>query len=235
MIIAKEIERLGPWITQVTVDSEVFGGSYDAYNDKRVTLFVNRFKDLFRDLKDTKILECGCLEGGHTVRLSRSFPHITINAVDARSQNLEKAQFHTKIHNLNNVVFKTVDLENEQDIFKQSYSAIFCVGLLYHLRNPSDFLARCAKSSPNIWISTVISSEYDAEILEKKIYRGKYYTEPTEHPLSGLGDTSFFPSLGSLCNMLWEAGYTNIEIIEQTMTPNGNGPAVLLLASIMSN
>jgi hypothetical protein len=67
--------------------------------------------------------------------------------------------------------------------------------------------------------------------LEQEKYRGKYYTEPTEHPLSGVRDTSFFPSLGSLCNMLWDAGYIHIEIIEQTMTPNGNGPAVLLLAS----
>jgi 2-polyprenyl-3-methyl-5-hydroxy-6-metoxy-1,4-benzoquinol methylase len=148
-----------------------------------------------------------------------------------REENLVKAKVHAKLAGARNINFKLADLETESELFLADFSFIFCVGLLYHLRNPSSFLSRCAKSAPKIWISTVISSERDAELVkENDKYRGRIYVEPTDHPLSAIREHSFFPNLGSLCNMLWDAGYNKIELLEQTMTPNGNGPAILLYA-----
>jgi hypothetical protein len=42
--------------------------------------------------------------------------------------------------------------------------------------------------------------------------------------------SSFQPTIGSLADMLWAAGFSEISLLEKSMTPDGNGPAVLLKA-----
>ena len=59
----------------------------------------------------------------------------------------------------------------------------------------------------------------------------KFITNPLTIRSGGVRPTSFFPSLGTLCNMIWDAGFQKIEVYEQTLTPNGNGPAVLISAA----
>jgi hypothetical protein len=56
------------------------------------------------------------------------------------------------------------------------------------------------------------------------------FGEAIEHPLSGVDPQSFLPTIGSLADMLWTAGFTEIKLLEKSMTPDGNGPAVLLKA-----
>jgi hypothetical protein len=41
---------------------------------------------------------------------------------------------------------------------------------------------------------------------------------------------SFLPTIRSLAKMLWRAGFSKISLLEKSMTPDGNGPAVLLKA-----
>jgi len=41
---------------------------------------------------------------------------------------------------------------------------------------------------------------------------------------------SFQPTIGSLADMLWVGGFSEISLLEKSMTPDGNGPAVLLKA-----
>lgn len=231
MNVEKSIDSLSPWITKIRINNKEYGGDYDAYNDRRVDFFIEKFRN--ETLTDNfSVLECGCLEGGHTVKIASEFPKAQIHAVDARDSNLAKAKLHTGLFNLDNVKFDQVDLETEEKVFENKYSVIFCVGLLYHLRYPEIFLRKCATSSDKLWLSTVISSEKEAEHLEENdLYRGKIYNEPVEHPLSGVRPKSFFPSLGTLCNMIWDAGFQKIEVYEQTLTPNGNGPAVLISTS----
>ncbi len=41
---------------------------------------------------------------------------------------------------------------------------------------------------------------------------------------------SFQPTIGSLADMLWASGFNEISLLEKSLTPDGNGPAVLLKA-----
>ena len=93
------IEKLkahSPWITQLIIDGEKYGGDYDAYNDRRLIHFVEKFSHKAKTSTDFSILECGCLEGGHTVKLAKEFPGAKITAIDARISNLEKAKLQQK-------------------------------------------------------------------------------------------------------------------------------------------
>ena len=80
-----------------------------------------------------------------------------------------------------------------------------------------------------LWLWTVFCAEPSAEHVEGP-WRGRIYREPTDHPLSGVRHESFFPTLGSLIEMMTTAGYRTVEILDREETENGNGPAVLLAA-----
>jgi hypothetical protein len=128
------------------------------------------------------------------------------------------------------VTFVCDDLDEPAHSFKDDFDAIYCVGLLYHLKYPAAFLKRCGERSAALWLWTVYCAESEAQIMDGQ-HRGRIYNEPVEHPLSGVRTESFFPTLGSLIEMCLEAGYTKVEVLNKEMTENQNGPAVLLAAS----
>ena len=225
--LRSQVAALEPWITGFSVDGENYGGQYFAETDPRVHAFVGRLRKETRSIN--RILECGCLEGGHTSVLASSFPDATVTALDVRADNLAKAKLLTTVRGLNNIAFLQDDLEEPKTVFASAYDAIFCVGLLYHLRDPGKFLRHCAEASPFLWLWTVYCAETEAALIENGA-RGRLYLEPTAHPLSAVRNESFFPTLGSLVEMTLNGGYTTVEILKVEMTLNGNGPAVLLCA-----
>jgi SAM-dependent methyltransferase len=226
--IAAEVDRLGPWITGFTAGGRNFGGQYFAEYDTRVAAFLNWLGPRQSDIR--RLLECGCLEGGHTAALAAALPNSQVFASEIREENLARAALLARVRNLTNVHFQRDDLEEPAVSLNETYDAVVCIGLLYHLRNPARFLARCARSAPILWLWTIYCAETEATVVEDG-YRGRIYAEPIAHPLSGVRADSFFPSLGSLMEMALAGGYQRIEIIGREMTKNGNGPAVLLCAT----
>ena len=220
------VAALGEWITGFSYEGQMLGGKYPAEIDPRLIQFINKL----HTVPHGKILECGCLEGGHTTILSRSFPESQIHAVDVRPANIEKAKLLAELRECRNIHFLHDDLDEPKVIFKDTYDAIFCVGLLYHLRWPDKFLKQACAAAPLLWMWTVYCGEKEAAVREGA-FRGRIYKEPTAHPLSGVRDESFFPTLGSLSDMLWEAGYTRIELIESKPNLDNTGPTILLCAT----
>jgi hypothetical protein len=80
-----------------------------------------------------------------------------------------------------------------------------------------------------LWLSTIICAEPEATVVEGD-YRGRLFGEAVEHPLAGVNQQSFQPTIGFLSHMLWTGGFNEISLLEKSMTPDGNGPAVLLKA-----
>jgi SAM-dependent methyltransferase len=234
-----EFEALGPWITGFEFGGNHYGGQYRADTDSRILRFITTFRERLaasnrgRD-QPLRILECGCLEGGHTRVLAQAFPAATITAVDVRETSLQKAKFILLSSGITNVRLTKENLNEPSAALTQQYDAIFCVGLLYHLRQPAEFLARAARAAGFLWLSTIICAEPEATVVEDD-YRGRFFGEAIEHPLSGVNPQSFQPTIGSLADMLWSAGFKDILLLEKSITPDGNGPAVLLKAERSSN
>jgi len=226
--IAARAAAFGSWITGFTIHSVTFEGEYRPENDDRLLLFVDALRK--RPGRPANILECGCLEGGHTLELARQFPDATIHAVDVRQENLNETAFVVGLANCHNVRLIQDDFDAPQATFEGHYDAVFCVRLLYHLANPREFLERVCRASSFLRLWTVYCAEEEIAI-SKQSFRGRVYNESTEHPLSAARSVSFLPSLGSLIEFLWDAGYTDVRLIRKEMTKNGNGPAILLRAS----
>lgn len=226
--LAARFDALSPWVTRVHHAGRTYGGTYDPHDDVRMLRFLEAVRPGSLG-PDDAVLECGCLEGGHTVPLARALAPARIVATDVRADNLRRAALHVELAGVDNVRFVQEDLEEPAAVFPGTYAAVFCIGLLYHLRDPARFLERCAASSPRLWLWTVVCAEDEATVLEGA-HRGRFYDEPTAHQLSSTRPQSFFPTLGTLAGMLWDAGYATVELHEREMTSNGNGPAVLLEA-----
>ena len=145
--IAAEVDRLGPWITGFTAGGRDFGGQYFAEYDTRVRAFLDWLGPRRTGIR--RLLECGCLEGGHTAALATALPDAQVIATEIRGENLARAALLARIRNLTNIRFLTDDLEEPAASLEQAYDAVVCIGLLYHLRDPAKFLARCARSSPD--------------------------------------------------------------------------------------
>ena len=231
---AARFDALGPWITGFEFGGAQYGGQYRADTDSRVLRFISKFRERLaastrRRDQPLRILECGCLEGGHTSVLAQAFPDAEITAVDVRETSLEKAKFILSASGITNVRLTSENLNEPSPALSQQYDAIFCVGLLYHLRDPAAFLTRAAQATDFLWLSTIVCAEPEATVVEGD-YRGRLFGEAIEHPLSGMNPQSFQPTIGSLADMLWAGGFSEISLLEKSMTPDGNGPAVLLKA-----
>src|SRR5437762_9322472 len=74
--IRAQVEELGSWITGFEFEGTRYGGDYFPNDDSRVLRFVDAFRQWLRELPDRRralrILECGCLEGGHTALLAKA-------------------------------------------------------------------------------------------------------------------------------------------------------------------
>ena len=236
---AAQFDALGPWITGFEFGGAQCGGQYRADTDPRVLRFISKFRERLaasnrgRD-QPLRILECGCLEGGHTSVLAQAFPEAEITAVDVRETSLEKAKFILSASGITNVRLTKENLDEPSPALALQYDAIFCVGLLYHLRDPAAFLTRAAQATDFLWLSTIICAEPEATTVEGD-YRGRLFGEAIEHPLSGVNPQSFQPTIGSLADMLWVGGFNEISLLEKSLTPDGNGPAVLLKAERSSD
>ena len=231
--IREQIESFGTWITRFNFEGVESGGTYDPTGDPRVGRFVTELRTFtaqnFNADGPLRILECGSLEGAHTAMLAQAFPHAQITAVEIREDSIRKAKFLHSLRKITNVRYLQDDLENPRFVFTETYDVIFCVGLLYHLRDPAQFLARACAASALLWVWSLVCTEAEAVVSENG-YRGRLLLERPEHPLSGISSSSFIPTISSLADMLWGAGYQTIELLEKVMTSNGNGPALLLQA-----
>jgi 2-polyprenyl-3-methyl-5-hydroxy-6-metoxy-1,4-benzoquinol methylase len=105
-----------------------------------------------------RILEVGCLEGGHTVILSRAYPYTDIVALDGRSENIAKARFLTSLYGCKRVEFGIEDLEVADLSPYGRFDLCVCLGLIYHLIEPWKFIQQVGQQCEAFWIWTTIAA-----------------------------------------------------------------------------
>jgi len=230
---AAQFEALGPWITGFEFGGVQYGGQYRAGTDPRVLGFVSTFRERLaasnrRRDQPLRILECGCLEGGHTTVLAQACPEAEITSTDVREASLQKAKFILLASGVTNVRLSKENLNEPSAALSQQYDAIFCIGLLYHLRHPQSF-SRAPRRRPTFY-------GFPPPFATNRKRLGSSATfavaldEAVDQPLAGVNPQSFFPTIRSLAKMFRRAGFSKISLLEKSMTPDGNGPAELLKA-----
>ena len=221
--VATAFAKHAPWVTRFRIGEHDYGGSFDALNDPRLDFFCEAFP------KARRILELGSLEGGHTIGLAQrpSVEHIL--GIEGRAANLARAQVAREILQVGKIDFVQANLETVDLTQFGRFDAIYCCGLLYHLPEPWRLTAQFRSIADGVFLWTHCATEEAAKILTNG-YRGRWHKEGgPEEVLSGLSPDSFWPTLGSLCNMLTHAGFARIHLLQNNLN-HPNGPAVIIAA-----
>ena len=223
--LAAEFAKLAPWIFKFRIGNADYGGNVSAIGDARLPQF-------FRYVPHPRtILELGSLEGAHTFQLAEQTGVERIVAIEGRAANIRKAELVQRIVPCPKVEFVQANLE-ETDLREFGhFDAVFCCGLLYHLPEPWKLLEHLSAVAPVLFVWTHYAEDLRANEIRHGL-RGKVHLEggPNE-PLSGLSEMAFWPTLGSLVQMLSTSGYKTIQLIQNDAT-HQNSPAVTLVASV---
>lgn len=215
----EEFASLAPWVTSFEVEGRRLGGPYDAVGDARLARFFTRFPSPGR------VLELGCLEGGHTLAIARAAFEVV--AVDARPENISKARLMQRVYGVGNVRFVEADLDAIDLADYGAFDVAFNVGLLYHLEAPWRLLAWLAKCCRAMFLWTHVARG-GVWGVRRGGYRGRLYREGgVADPLSGLNPRSFWPTQTELLRMVRDAGFGEIEILDVDPS-HPHGSAVLL-------
>lgn len=214
-----EFSRRGPWVTCFHIAGQNFGGNYPAHADHRLQRFLQLAPEPGR------ILELGCLEGGHSFALSKWATEVV--AIDSRSDNLKKARWIQTLLDVPNVQFVQANLETSALTPWGRFDWVFNVGLLYHLPEPWRLLQQIAEVAPRMFLWTHVSPEHKAR-QRRNGYRGTVYREHgVADPLSGMSGDSFWPTLEELRRMLQDAGFDAVQLLDEEQS-HPHGPAVTL-------
>jgi len=221
--VAAAFAAHAPWVTRFQIGEHEYGGTFDAPNDPRLELFWECFP------KAERILELGSLEGGHTIGLARRPGVERVLGIEGRRANLERAETAKELLQVRNVDFVQANLE-EIDLARFGhFDAIYCCGLLYHLPEPWKLISQFRPVADGVFLWTHCSSEEAAESIVHG-NRGRRQEEGgADEVLSGLSPDSFWPTLGSLCNLLTKSGFSRIHLLNNHLD-HPNGPAVTMAA-----
>lgn len=220
--IATEFENLAPWVFRFRIENADYGGAVSAIGDIRVEWF-RRFAPEAR-----RILELGSLEGAHTVMLAEQATKVV--AIEGREANIRRAELVRRVLGVRNVEFVQGNLETMELAPLGHFDAVFCSGLLYHLPEPWTLLEQLPRIAPKLLIWTHYADEASADVLRDG-RRGRVHIEGgLDEPLSGMSPTAFWPTLGSLVQLLTMSGYKTVHILHNDIA-HPNAPAVTLGAS----
>lgn len=207
--LRRRFDALGPWFTRFEIDGVAFGGAHSYADDPRVGLFFDWLG------RPARILELGCFEGGHSVRLA-SPPFVErLVGLEGRPENIARARLAIEVLGRGNVEFRHVDLEGVSLAQFGHFDAVFCAGLLYHLERPWRLLEEIASVTDRLFLDTHCSASGNTTVDG---YAGSHYQEGGySDPLSGLSDTSFWLTLTSLIDALSTVGFV---VRNQVVIPN---------------
>lgn len=222
--LSAEFARLGPWIFKFRIGGVDYGGEIGAGGDIRLRQFFAFAPN------PKRILELGSLEGAHTIQLAAHPGVEEVVAIEGRAANIAKAQLVKRLLGAENIRFVQGNLEEIQLSAFGQCDAVFCAGLLYHLPEPWHLVEQLGQLAPKLFLWTHYADDLSANETRHGC-RGLIHREggPNE-PLSGMSETAFWPTLGSLLNLLTASGYETIQVLKND-PHHQNAPAVTIAAS----
>ena len=222
----------------LTFSESTLGKSQPVIADEERTRAIKNILYLFAgrqgSLAGRVALDLGCLEGGLAFEMARE--DMKVLGVEGRDSNYLKCKLIQEYFEMPNLEFIHLDVRKLNKTSHGVFDVVLCCGLLYHLDNPFEFLARLydmTNDSSVLFLDTHFApsdgesldafrykhqlSSIDTYQYDGRRYEGRWYTEypdelePCSHPWAALSNSrSFWPSHDSLIKALFHAGFRNI-------------------------
>lgn len=181
----------------------------------------------------SRILELGCLEGGHSALLQASGA-AQIIAIEGRRENFLKCLTVKNALNLDRCKFLLGDLSEVMPLLPGKFDICLALGILYHLEDPVSTIYRIAELSDSLFVwSHYATGDFpvgpaDEIYCNGYMYMGKRVTEAQKDHTSGVHKTAFWLFEEEFIKAVKDAGFRDVEIISKESHPNG--PAISFFA-----
>lgn len=235
----------GEWVSKFPQPYDhLVAGKSELFDDSRLDWVI----DLVGDIKGKNILELGPLEGGHAYTLQKY--GASIISIEANPRAYLKCLAVKQVLNLDRVQFLYGDFAKYLNGKVPSFDLCVACGILYHMRNPMELIAKIAKCSPKIFMWThyydpVICRKHpalknnineqtscDYEGFKHTLFKHRYGPKRTKKFFGGPAAYSQWLTREDILEGCKHFGFTNIQISKKHDTPHHvNGPSFAFLAS----
>lgn len=136
-----------------TIDETFQANYYQTHNISR----LKHLDSLNFDFNGKTVLEIGAGIGDHTYYLLIKGAKVT--STDARKELVDKIKSRLEVEAF------VLDVEKDLDVLQKlpKFDIIYCYGLLYHIGNPSEFIASLKGKSDLLLLETCVSSDHRPE------------------------------------------------------------------------
>jgi tRNA (mo5U34)-methyltransferase len=221
-----ELERFGTWTYPFRLAEDVITPLHVPWlaesHETRTRMIFPKLDEIYEGRwQEVTCLDAACGEGFFALEICRRGAKEVVG-FDARSVNIEKAEFVRRHYGCDNIRFHVEDISNLTPERFGTFHLTLCLGLLYHLENPMDALRRlravtrelCVidtqvlrKSSPvtTAWIAedNLIETEDVVGIIEEK--------DAIWNPVASVTGMSLVVNRSALLTMLRHAGFREVE------------------------
>ena len=180
--------------------------------DRRIMLLNEKF-----DLSGKHVLEIGCLEGVHTIGLTRFAKKVT--AIDARIENVVKTIVRCAFFGCYPTVLKCNVEERPLPVDLLRADLVYHVGVLYHLKDPihhltslREFIRQGILMDTHYALDDEANESYD--VLGRKVRYKRYLEGGYFDPFSGMYVDSKCLRLEDIVDTLNAAGFGRVDVIE---------------------
>lgn len=188
---------------------------------------VNKLNEIF-PLKGKTVIEMGPQEAAHTIMM-HNFGAKQIISLEGRLTNYIKCCIIKNIYELNNVKFYFEDLRSSDLKKYGAFDVCLCSGILYHLPEPQDLIAKISEVAPRILINSHVATEEfpKTETIEISLGKNKYRAKNVEEYnidteiAEGLQRFSLWLFRDDLIKLLQDVGYNKVKILNNW---NDGGP-----------
>lgn len=224
--LRSELERFGTWTYPFRLAENIVTPLHAEWlaesHETRIRMIFPRLDEIYEGRwSEVTCLDIACNEGFFALEIGRRGTKEVVG-FDARSVNIEKAEFVRRHYGCENVKFYVEDISNLTPERFGTFDVTLCLGLLYHLENPMDALRRiravtrelCVidtqvlrKSSPatTAWITeeNLIETEDVIGIIEEQ--------DAIWNPVASVTGMSLVVNRSALLTMLRHAGFREVE------------------------
>lgn len=163
LLLQQAFDRFKPWQSGFEIEGQYYGNeNYFPLTDPRIDLFMKKFPGCRR------VLEIGCLEGGHTVRMQQLGVE-QVTAIEGRESNITKSTFICDVFGYPNTKFILGNIDTFDFTSIGRFDAVLCIGVLYHLANPLRFLEQIHHASGNLFLWTHFEEKVSSYREEKDL------------------------------------------------------------------
>lgn len=235
----------GEWISQMPDEfKHLQAGSARLFEDDRIKWLIERLAGI----QDFSVLELGPLEAGHTYMLEKRGAGQVL-AIEANKKAFLKCLVIKEVLKLKRAEFYLGDFVEFLRSTEKKFDLCVASGVLYHMRNPFEFLSLLSKVSDKLFVWThyydqnlignrpEIASKFSQQLesefegVKHKLYRYEYGSAAlgSQSFCGGSAAFSYWLERNQILEYLKRLGFEEIEIAFDDAN-HQNGPSFAFLA-----